>query len=734
MQLPYLDPSLMPDFPGMADAENCRDWNTGLPINTDAIRPKDEDYWHKYRGAPKAFVTLHAAQSMWTNRFGTLTAIRYPNGTKGAASSSDIAGRILSEIHPRDLGFIFQPVREQALAASSGAQDFGGLFIGFSFFLIAAALILISLLFRFALEQRGGEVGILLALGFPTRKVRRLLVLEGLGLAILGGIIGTGLAVLYARAMLYGLSTIWSGAVAGANLSYHGEAQTLAIGFASSVIISVLTIWWSLRREGKRSARELLSEGFAEDLGFTAGKKKSPRGAGLLWICGACAAGLGIAIAVWGLMQREQQTADTFFSAGALVLIGGLILASALIRQLGHSSAAAHLSLTGMGVRGITRRRQRSRAAIGLLACGAFLIASIGVFHLDSGAGDRARSSGTGGFALVGDASIPIVQDLNSKAGREFFNLTTPDLQDVHFVPFRVSDGEDASCLNLNRALRPRILGVNPELLNERHAFTFNKTLGAGHDANPWLLLNQDLGPGVVPAIGDAASIQWALGKSVGDELDMTDANGQTFHLKIVGAVANSILQGSLIISEQPFIRRFPNDAGYRMFLIDAPVAHAPEIARTLTKAMQDAGFEAESASSRLAAFNAVQNTYLGTFQILGGLGLLLGTFGLGIILLRNVYERRSELALLLAVGFQKSSLRKLVLSEHAMLLVVGLFIGIAAAVIAVLPSLLTPGARLPLGQLGWTLGAVFLCGLVCTVVAASSALRAPLLKSLRNE
>ena len=47
-------------------------------------------------------------------------------------------------------------------------------------------------------------------------------------------------------------------------------------------------------------------------------------------------------------------------------------------------------------------------------------------------------------------------------------------------------------------------------------------------------------------------------------------------------------------------------------------------------------------------------------------------SFGLGVILLRNVFERRSELALLLAVGFRKSSLKWLVLSEHAALLVTG--------------------------------------------------------------
>src|SRR5712691_9678820 len=109
------------------------------------------------------------------------------------------------------------------------------------------------------------------------------------------------------------------------------------------------------------------------------------------------------------------------------------------------------------------------------------------------------------------------------------------------------------------------------------------------------------------------------------------------------------------------------------MFLIDAPSNSVAQVSATLGRALQDVGLELMPAAQRLAAFNAVQNTYLNTFQVLGGLGLLLGSMGLGVVVLRNVLERRGELGLLQAVGFTRRSIFQLILGEHAALLGLGL-------------------------------------------------------------
>jgi ABC-type antimicrobial peptide transport system permease subunit len=158
--------------------------------------------------------------------------------------------------------------------------------------------------------------------------------------------------------------------------------------------------------------------------------------------------------------------------------------------------------------------------------------------------------------------------------------------------------------------------------------------------------------------------------------------------------------------------------------------------AALLESKLGEYGFDAEPVVERLGRFLAVQNTYLATFQVLGGLGLLLGTIGLATVMQRNVLERHSELSLLRAVGFRKSGLRWLVLSENAFLLFWGLLSGTTAALLSMLPHLLTAGADvgdLAVG-LARLLSIVVVVGMLAATLAVSEAMRTPVVASLRSE
>jgi hypothetical protein len=323
---------------------------------------------------------------------------------------------------------------------------------------------------------------------------------------------------------------------------------------------------------------------------------------------------------------------------------------------------------------------------------------------------------------------------LNTPAGRDKLNLgdasTTAALKPMQRVmPFRMRPGDDASCLNLFQTRLPTILGVPQEMI-ERGGFKF---VGARGE-NPWTMLNERRADGSIPVFGDMNTLMYSMHKGIGDVVQVPNDEHPRDTLRIAGMFDGAVFQGMLLMAEDRFHGVFPEQAGYQYFLIEVPPADANAVAEQLETKLDAYGFDAEPVAERLADFLAVQNTYLSTFQTLGGLGLLLGTFGLATVMLRNVLERRAELALLRAVGFSNRHLTWLVLWENAFLLVWGLAAGTASALLAMLPHLLSIGADVPWSSVGTILGVIFAVGMLAAFLAVGQAVRTPVLATLRAE
>lgn len=720
-----IDAGWMPDFPGLADAEHCRDWRPGFAIDLGRIRKEDEAYWERYRGAPKAFITLAVGQALWANRFGDLTAVRYP-----AAATETVEAALLAQLDPAALGLRWTAVAAEAQAASRQALDFGQLFLGLSFFLIVAALLLVVLLFALGLQQRAPRLGALLALGFLPRRVSALVLGEATIVAALGCLVGLAGGVVYTRLVLAGLAGVWNDAVGATTLRYHAQPATMLVGGVIAFACALVAVIATARGLLRRPAVQLLAGQIDEDaLAPKTAQRVRARSAWLaLGATGAAATLLALA-----LLNGWTQSPAVFFCAGCLLLIGELAGCRFWLTPPPVSSQPPLTTLGRLGARGAARRPVRSLGVTAALACGVFLLVAVAANQRDPAAGSDRRDSGTGGYALVGETAIPIVHDLNTADGRDAYGLSPRLMRGVDVAALRVIDGDDASCLNLNRAQRPRLLAVDTAAWSERNAFAFaavmTKTAGS-----PWNLLTADLGPDEMPAIGDQATVRWALGLGLGSAVPYIDERGRTFRLRIVGMLAHSMLQGSLIIDEQRALERFPGLSGYRMLLIDVPPERLAELQPALTRALESVGLELMPTRERLALYARVERTYLAVFQALGGLGLLLGSVGLAIVVGRNVLERRAELALLRAVGFERRAVARLLLLEHRLLLAAGLGVGAIAGLAAASPALLAPGGHFPAGSLALTVGAVALSGALWVQLAVWSALRGALLSALRDE
>ncbi len=747
------DKNITPELKGVTDRTSIANWDPPFKFEASRVRSRspnnqDELYWDQYRALPKAFVSLQQARHLWSSRFGRTTSWRIPAAPGMTVES--LTERL--KLDPAALGFKFMPLRQQALAAAAGSTQFNELFLAFSFFLIAAAVMLVALLFKLGIDGRADEIGLLLAVGFSRRRVRAVLLGEGLVVSLIGGLLGILGGLAYAWLMIVGLRTWWLAAIVTPFLQLFATPESLAEGFTIGVVVSLVTIAWSLRQLRHLSVRQLLAGDAAPSPLSTRGRGAGGEGATTrprrrsiawsLWLgLGSLVAAVAIAAGLGHQTDSEAQ-AGVFFSSGSLVLIGLLLLSWHYLRRDrgGRLVSVGRGALARLAVRNGALHPLRSTLTVGLVAAAAFVIVAVSAFRLSPASRGARLDSGDGGFRLMAQSDSPIYQDLNTNDGRnELAFSDDPALAGWDIVSYRVHSGDDASCLNLFQARQPRVLGVPPALV-KRGGFAWSASAAKteAEKTNPWLMLDANSADAPVPIVMDEATATYALHlDGVGSTLELTGGDNRKFTGQVVGLLQNSIFQGNVLMSEAAFRKHFPNSGGYRFFLIDTSKeskAADADIRGLYESTLGDYGFDIEPTEQKLAQFMAVQNTYLSTFQSLGGLGLLLGTIGLAIVQLRSVLERRGELALLRATGFRRGRLATMVMLENAALLLGGLAIGIAAALVSILPQLAAGGATVPWVWLLGTLALVLIVGLAAGLTAVRSALGAPLIPALRGE
>ena len=748
------DRGIVPTVKGITDAERFEDIDPPYPMDLSQLTQRDKDFWKRYGPTPKIFLPLQQAQEMWKTRHGNLTSIRvFDSGEQDMASFVDsFEKKLLAKIDVTKANLAFRPVKYQGVKAASGTTDFTGLFFGFSFFVIASAMILIGLLFGLGVERRVRELGLLEATGFNRKDVRGLVIKEVTIVAILGATIGTFGAIEYAELMILALKDPdwWGGAIGTQFLDVYVTPKSITAGFAISFIVALLAVVGALRGLKSLSPRDLLHGASLpsetpEDL--TAKSTRRAKIARFGFIASIIVVGLGLFRVIpsseAGFGMSWQVIA--FFCVGMTMLVCSLCgLSSWLMRDRQSAVTGRGKRATAkLGLRNAARHRSRSILSAGLIAFATFVIVAVASGRRDPSVESPDPTSGNGGYQLVAETASPILFDLNTPDGRDKLNFVAEEdslaaklMSETDILAFRARFGENASCLNLYNTQLPTVLGV-PDSLIESARFRFINAAG-----DDWRRLVETPEDGRIPVIGDMNSLMYSLHKKVGDSIAVP---GGKQELVVAGMLDSSIFQGVLLMSSANFDRLFPEQTGFSYFLIGASddrvkasgyysAEERQQLARHFVSGLGEYGLDTESVVDRIAAFLVVQNTYLSTFQTLGGLGLLLGTLGLATVMLRNVVERRSELALLRAVGFSPKTLGTMVLAENAMLLCWGLATGTMCAVVSMLPHLASVGADTEwLGVFG-LLVLVFVVGTAAAFFAVREAARIPIVATLRGE
>ena len=722
-----VDRDLTPEYPGVSTTQEMADWDPPFPMDLARVRKKDEDFWRDHRTAPKAFLRLEDGQRLWKSRYGQVTSVRTP-----AVDAQFLRTALAAHLPASVAEFRVVPVRADAAAAAAGTTDFGEYFTYFSFFVVVASLLLTALFFRLGIEQRSSEIGTLAAFGFTPALVRRIFLLEGAVLTGAGALVGTAGAIGFTAALMAALRTIWIGAVGTTALHLTIAPVPLIAGAVGGVVAGLGCVLLTLRSFRRTSVRGLMSGGWLNPQVSS----ERPR-----WLLAATVALVVVAagLVAAGATGAMPGTA-AFFGSGSLLLGAGLCGVALGLGTINRRFLKpGPRALVRLGMRNASARPSRSLLSVALIAGASFLIVAVGAFRQGTEASTDPHS-GTGGYSLVAESMQPLMHDPSTPAGRDALTLGA-DAATLDIARFRLRPGDDASCANLYRPTSPRLLGATTAFV-AANRFSFSTSLAStdAERANPWQLLNRPVDdPRVVPVIGDATSLAYAFHVAVGDDIVIDGPDGQPLKLRVMAALRDSVLQSELVMSDAQFTRWFPRHEGFRVFLIGeragAGSPRTPDaIATQLEGQLSDFGFDAQSAEDRLASYHRVENTYLSTFQALGGLGLVLGTFGLGTVLLRNVLERRREMALLRATGFRRAHLVQAVVAESAFLLGAGLAIGLVCALVAIGPAYAERGEGLPIGATLSLLAAVAASGLVSTLLATRAVGSTALLPSLKHE
>ncbi|MFN9626162.1 MAG: FtsX-like permease family protein, partial [Planctomycetota bacterium] len=639
----FNDPAWTPVVPGITDQESISSWETPFAL-TRKIEKQDDEYWNSHRLTPKLFISDIRARELFGSRFGSQTSIRFDGLSEPMRQATGQELLAIARKNLSTLGWRELPLREQQLKAASGTTPFDALFLSLSFFVIAAALILVALLFRLTIEKRAEHWGLLMASGWTRSKVRRLLLIESGIVAAVGSAIGVGLGVGYAYALLAGLKSWWVGAISVSFLDFYVRPMSLWIGWLSGLLVSLLTTWF-VTRQLKRASVARLLKGRMDD---EAPSLKAHRWIQVMAVsCGL----LGLVILLAGQWLQGQIQAGAFVGSGMLWMIAMVLWLYSGMTNKSPKVQDSQVDLSSLARSNALRAPLRSILTVALMAMASFLILAMSLFQSQP---DR---RGTGGFAWVGKSSQSIhVNIADPKEQRQTLGEKASGLVDAKIISVRVRGGDDASCNNLFQASEPRVMGIGAAIKEiDRGADGKSELAWFGTDIkqSPWERIEASaMGTteSPLPVILDQNTALWALhlGGYVGERFSYQFGD-KTVYFQTVGVLQNTIFQGSLWIGEANFQKIFPDIGGYREFLVKPPEGaskdQVAQIRTALESGWSDEGLSCASADGILSRLLAVQNTYLSAFQLLGGLGLLLGTLGLGVSQLRSALERRSELA-----------------------------------------------------------------------------------------
>jgi putative ABC transport system permease protein len=692
-------------------------------------------------------------------------------------------------------------------AADTAGNGFMSFFTTFGSFSIAAGILLIFLIFVMLAAERRGELGIARAVGTRRGHLVEMFLFEGVAYDLLAAAVGAllGIVVAYVMVLLMAgafaatseLKMSYAVEPRSVLIAYSiGVLFTLFVVTFSAWRVSRMNIVTAIRnlpeppvKKGRRRRWILGLVGVAAG-GFLAATGVDQRDAIVLGLGVSCvilgavpltrAAGVpdrvartagGLALVAWFVLPMSQwllgdlkTNFSIFILAGIMIVVGATwtimynadLLLGGLSRSLGRFRALA--PILKMAAAYPLRSIFRTGIALAMFTLVVFtlVVGAITTVSFQNGFNDLNEFGG--GFDVRATASpVSPIKDLDSALTRAGFDRNDfTVVSSESFLPVEARQrGYDFASYPVRGLDTPFLENTTYRLASRARGFT--------SDADVWRALDRRNGlavvdPSVAPRrsnfVGFAPPQDFRLhgfyledGGFTPIPVDVRDPQtGKEVRLTVVGVLSDTApySMAGISTSQTTLEAGFGNrvQPTVHVFALRDGV-DAEATARALEKAFLANGVEADANSKLLADAVGANTTFTRLVQGFMGLGLIVGVAALGVISARSVVERRQQIGVLRAVGFQRRMVQLSFLLESSFValtaIVVGTGLGAAVAFNVINDSKRQPSWEnmsfdVPWLNLGVIFLAVYLTALATTFAPALRASRVYPAEALRYE
>lgn len=631
------------------------------------------------------------------------------------------------------------PVKQDGVdAAKTFSSIFTGLFLVLGLFSIAAGILLIVLIFTMLAAERRSEMGMARAVGAHRRQLIQQFIAEGSGYAILAGLVGAAMGVLAALGIGYAMGWLFGDFIDIAPhvtprsmiVAYClGVVITFLAVTGSSWKISRLNVVAAVRdlpdatssRRRKRTlvwAGLMLLGGAAMTLAgvnsesafsFYLGMSLIPFGVALILRFFGVPSRLvfttvGLYLLVFWLLPEKQfekifghydGDIEMFFLSGIFMVIAATIvimqnndvLLAGVSKLGGVFKSKLPAVRTAVAYPGAARGRTGMTIAMfSLIIFSLVMIATMNQNYVNLFLGDEANA----GWDVRADApnTNPISDFTGTLAAR---GVDTSEFEHVGEVVSPTNSTVPVREAGTQEWKNYPVRGMDENFIADSTLTFGQRAEGYATDADIIKALEAE--PNV--AVVDIGAVE-SDGFGGGDDqlhlsllktsdkvfqpvtVELSDPRGgAATQVKIIGVIDTKI--GSLFglyTNKQTIASIYPTPATTLYYVALKDQAQSDEVAKEVEAALLQNGVQATSIRDELKENQKQSTGFLYIIQGFMGLGLLVGVAAIGVIAFRSVVERRQQIGVLRALGYQRSMVSLSFMIETAFVVGLGCIAG----------------------------------------------------------